>query len=76
MKKKVVFLLLAIGASTFTFMKSKQEPIRISELCLQNVEALAEGEETLPHYACYGEGDVTCPNGSKAAVVVWHLSLD
>lgn len=37
-------------------------------LILENIEALASGEETTTAF-CYGEGSVSCPDGTKVEFV-------
>lgn len=41
---------------------------QLSNLMLENIEALASGEEATNIF-CYGEGSVPCPNGTKAEFV-------
>lgn len=45
---------------------SQQE--QISNLMLENIEALASGEGTTTAF-CYGEGSVSCPDGTKVGFV-------
>lgn len=46
-------------------------------LLLQNIEAIAAGEETDHIYYCYGEGEVVCPSsGQKMKGYYMNLSLD
>lgn len=55
---------------------SKKEPLTdLDILSIQNVEALAAGEE-LGDYACWGRGEVDCPNGTKVKYYANNLSLD
>lgn len=41
---------------------------QISDLLLENIEALAAGEEG-PTILCYGEGNVPCPDGTKVELI-------
>lgn len=68
MKKKVWKMLpiaiigvvmVVVSLSTVVSDKERQ----ISDLLLENIEALAAGEEG-PTAFCYGKGDVVCPNGT------------
>lgn len=48
-----------------------------SSILLQNVEALAAGEdEGIGEYGCYGEGLVDCPSGEKVEIYINNLRLD
>lgn len=48
------------------FLYFREQPYKLDSLSLQNVEALAEGEE-YTHISCIGVGSLDCP--------VNHLSL-
>lgn len=52
------------GLAGTTSGKEEQLP----NLMLDNIEALASGEDTLNAF-CYGEGSVPCPNGTKVEFV-------
>lgn len=55
-----------------------QDKESMSALLLENVEALASGEVSGPHY-CYGAGTVDCPfNHRKVEIVYsgWSLGDD
>ena len=54
--------------------QTQKTPI-VDDVLLENVEALANYEETLPT-DCWSSGDVTCPgNGAKVKVVYEGYSL-
>lgn len=50
------------------FRATLSQEEQISNLVLDNIEALANGEGTTTAF-CYGEGSVLCPDGTKAEVV-------
>lgn len=71
-KKRRKMLLVAIigiimvisGLSDVTLGEEEQ----LSNLMLENVEALASGEGATTAF-CYGEGSVPCPDGTKVEFV-------
>ena len=75
MKKKLVLLiLLVVGAILFNIRKGYEDRKLLSDLTLENVEALAQGEGDNGIYYCYGFGDVDCPRtDAKVAYVVGPL---
>lgn len=56
--------MMVSGLSRITSDREEQ----LSNLMLENIEALANGEGTTTVF-CYGEGSVPCPNGTKAEFV-------
>lgn len=73
MKKKVWKMLpiaiigvvmVVVSLSTVVSDKERQ----ISDLLLENIEALAAGEGGTSAF-CYGEGEVVCPNGTHVKYV-------
>jgi len=59
MKKKVLFIGLALAAITAAFQSDSQKK-NLESLMLENVEALASGEWGAEAH-CYGSGSVDCP---------------
>ena len=70
-----VFLILFVGVlGVWVSQQTPKAPI-VDDVLLENVEALANSEETLPT-DCWSSGDVTCPgNGVKVEVVYIGYSL-
>lgn len=67
-----VILPLAVIAVSFFFLNPVKSSPRVSDLVLQNVEALAGNE--VPNMVCVGTGSVDCPiNGAKVKRVVESL---
>lgn len=56
--------MMVSGLSRITSDREEQ----LSNLMLENIEALANGEGTTTVF-CYEEGSVPCPNGTKAEFV-------
>lgn len=74
-KSLFAFIFFSIMVTNFLLVKSK-DSINNSIL-LQNVEALAAGEdEGIGDYGCYGEGTVDCPNRKKVEIYINNLRLD
>lgn len=70
---KVAFLLVAIVS--VWYLKPVEKSENVDPLLLQNVEALASGED-FTHTLCYGPGSVDCPvNHDKVEVVYEGYSL-
>lgn len=46
-----------------------------SDLLLENIEALASGEDHTTVF-CYGEGSIDCPNGKKVKYIMETSSLE
>ncbi|MDR3269623.1 MAG: NVEALA domain-containing protein [Tannerella sp.] len=60
-KATLIFACLC-GVSYFSFYKNPQAALPVSDLALENIEALASGESSLT--ICYGSGTIDC-NGAK-----------
>lgn len=54
---------------------TKHSKERLDDLFLNNVEALATGEDNVPVH-CYGSGSVDCPSGAKVKFVISGFGLD
>ena len=66
MKKKVIAISSWVG---------NRQSVEMSTLMLENVEALAAGENNSNTW-CFGTGSVDCPNNKeKAAYVLHYYSL-
>lgn len=75
--KKILVITVALMMGLFmfvTFQPSFSSDDFISEMMLTNIEALAtpEAEE---YYDCINDGNVDCPDGSKAEFVYKGYSL-
>lgn len=69
---KVILPLAAIAVS-LSFLSSMESSPCVSDLLLQNVEALATNERPV-NTDCYGTGSVDCPiNSTKVKRVVQSL---
>ena len=70
-----VFLILFVGVLGIWVSQQTQKAPIVDDVLLENVEALANYEETLPT-DCWSSGGVTCPgNGAKVEVVYEGYSL-
>lgn len=71
-----VFLILFVGAlGIFIGFRTMKTPTITNDLLLENVEALAEYENSLP-IICDGSGSFSCPlNGEKYGYVYKGYSL-
>ena len=76
MKKKMmgIIAIVAIAAVTGYNVYVSQSNAKLSNLALNNIEALADNEDTTNH-ACYGYGDIDC-FGIKAKLRIDIFSLD
>ena len=70
LSKAIVVLLLIGGVSLI-----REKSIDISDIALDNVEALAAGEGHTQWY-CLGSGSLNCPNGTKVEFIVDNYSFD
>ena len=71
-----VFLILFVGVLGIYVNRQAQEAPVMNEVLLENVEALANIENTLP-MSCEDSGGCTCPiNGKKYAFVYEGYSLE
>lgn len=62
MKRTLLKFLIGIVCLTGTYFCSQIEKENLTDLALDNIEALAQGENT--NFLCFGEGDIDC-NGIK-----------
>lgn len=60
----IAMVIVIVGLS----MEASNKEEQVSNLWLQNIEALVSGEGSSTVF-CYGEGSVSCPNGTKAEIV-------
>lgn len=70
--KATVMGLLLIGG--LYLVKEKNNDL--SDVALENIEALAAGEEVVGKWHCLGDATVPCPDGRRVAFVVENYSLD
>ncbi|RHU23228.1 hypothetical protein DXD68_19275 [Parabacteroides sp. TM07-1AC] len=70
-KVTVMGILLAGG---IYLMEEKSTPL--SDVALENIEALAAGEGGSSMWFCRGSGPLDCPNGTKVKYIVDDYSLD
>ena len=78
--KKIMrkILPVTVGAAALvvgSLYMGNPDPDEMSVLLLENIEALASGEDSA-RYFCYGVGSVDCPNGKKVEIVRTNFSLD
>ena len=76
MKKKILLIgALAVAVGAGYCKVSLQESRERENWLLENVEALASGEVSVPH-RCYGVGSIDCPlNRNKVGMVYSGWSL-
>lgn len=77
MKKKVKILILAALSVMVTIcsLLGNRQPVEMNVLMLENVEALAAGEDANVIF-CAGVGSIDCPkNKEKVACVRQYYSL-
>lgn len=77
MKKKVKMLILAALSVMVTIcsLLGNRQSVEMNVLMLENVEALAAGEDASKIF-CFGVGSIDCPiNHSKVAYVYRSYSL-
>lgn len=77
MKKKVKMLILAALSVMVTIcsLLGNRQPVEMNVLMLENVEALAAGEDANVIF-CAGVGSIDCPkNKEKVAYVRQYYSL-
>lgn len=75
--QKVVFVIGVFVLGLFVYCNTMNTKPMIDDLLLKNVEALADGENTVtPPTICNGTGNFTCPNfGERVKYVVQGYSL-
>ena len=70
-----VFLILFVGIMGFWVSQRIQESPMINDVLIENVEALASFENSIP-VVCQGLGEAFCPNdGKKYAYIYEGYSL-
>lgn len=77
MKKKVKILVLAVLSGTVAISSwvGNRQSVEMNALMLENVEALAAGENNSKIY-CWGKGSIDCPNNKeKVSYVYQNYSL-
>lgn len=70
--KVTVMGILLIGGIYFM----EKESTTLSDVALDNIEALAAGEGGSSMWFCRGSGSLDCPNGTKVKFIVDNYSLD
>ena len=83
MKKKQVLskviVAAAAAAAAVLFIGGvslmSEKGVNISDISLDNVDALAAGEGVTKWY-CLGSGSLDCPDGTKVKFIVDNYSLD
>lgn len=73
MKKKVKILILAALSVMVTIcsLLGNRQSVEMNVLMLENVEALAAGEDA-GKIICFGIGSVDCPKNKKKVTHVYH----
>ncbi len=74
MKKKMVFSFIVV-ATVMSFISSSYSNDNTNDLLLDNIEALANGEQE-NGIKCIGEGTVDCPIGIKVEAVIRFYGLE
>ena len=68
-------LILFVGVLVVFVSQQTEEVLIMNDVLLENVEALANSENSLPYY-CSDSGDVLCPgDGSRVDAVYEGYSL-
>jgi hypothetical protein len=65
---KMTILLICLAGGVFLF--TQNEKTKMSDMAFSNIEALANGDDMA---YCYGNGNIDCPDGSKAEYVIIGL---
>ena len=74
MKKKMIISFIVV-ATVMSFIGSSYSNNNTNDLLLDNIEALANGEQE-NGIKCIGEGTVDCPIGIKGEAVIKYYSLE
>ena len=74
MKKKMIISFIVV-ATVMSFIGSSYSNINTNDLLLDNIEALANGEQE-NGIKCIGEGTVDCPIGIKVEAVIRFYGLE
>ncbi|WP_289004197.1 NVEALA domain-containing protein [Parabacteroides sp.] len=59
-----------------SFYLVKENKMDVSDIALDNIEALAAGEGGIGKWHCLGSGSLDCPNGTKVEFIVENYSWD
>ena len=59
--QKMFFILIVSALAIWIGNKAKNTPIAMNDVVLENIEALADGENGLP-VLCRASGNYICPN--------------
>lgn len=70
--KVTVMGILLVGGIYLMEEKSSN----LSNVALENIEALAAGEDNGSMWFCYGTASLDCPNGTKVKYFIDNYSLD
>lgn len=68
---KKIGILLFLGLVIMNVQQGMDSENVFSDLVLENIEALAEGESEDGVYHCYGSGDIDCPRTDHKVVYVF-----
>ena len=74
MKKKMIISFIVV-ATVMSFIGSSYSNNNTNDLLLDNIEALANGEQE-NGITCIGEGTVDCHIGIKVRAVIKYYSLE
>ena len=74
MKKKMIISFIVV-ATVMSFIGSSYSNNNTNDLLLDNIEALANGEQE-NGITCIGEGTGECPIGIKVRAVIKYYSLE
>ena len=74
MKKKMIISFIVV-ATVMSFIGSSYSNNNTNDLLLDNIEALANGEQE-NGITCIGEGTVDCAIGIKVRAVIKYYSLE
>lgn len=74
MKKKMIISFIVV-ATVMSFIGSSYSSNNTNDLLLDNIEALANGEQE-NGIKCIGEGTVDCPIGIKVEAVIRFYGLE
>lgn len=71
MKIKIALTCVTLVVPSVFFYQQEKKIYNLDNLLLENVDALANNEETIHTYSCYGKGSVDCPNNNQKAEIVF-----
>lgn len=74
--KSLLAIMAFSGLCAYSLVEeqSRSENSKMSDIMLQNIEALTYGEDE-PSISCVGDGCLDCPLGGKAKYIITGLSL-